>query len=61
MTELYPHGWVEEGSGAPIRTVLQPLGTRHVPQGSPWGGYDPCGLVRTGHDSAEWGRQDLLF
>lgn len=36
--DAYPSGW--KRPGAPIRTVRDPHGTRHVPGRSPWGGYD---------------------
>lgn len=38
VTPLYPPGWVE--AGGPVRTARSSLGTRHVPNGTPFGGYD---------------------
>lgn len=38
LTEHYPAAWQHDG--APIRTQRTPLGTRHVPGRSPFGGYD---------------------
>jgi len=35
---LYPPGWLEDGG--PIRTARTPPGTRHVPDRTPYGGYD---------------------
>lgn len=34
----YPTEW--QVPGAPVRTLRQPMGTRHVPGRSPFGGYD---------------------
>jgi hypothetical protein len=34
----FPAGWLE--AGGPIRTEREPMGTRHVPGRTPWGGYD---------------------
>jgi hypothetical protein len=34
----YPISW--QVPGAPIRTLREPMGTRHVPSASPFGGYD---------------------
>lgn len=35
---VYPDGWLE--AGGPIRTVREPMGTRHVAGRTPYGGYD---------------------
>ena len=35
---LLPPGWLH--GGGPIRTLRTAPGTRHVPQATPWGGYD---------------------
>lgn len=45
---VHPPGWLE--AGGPIRTLRQPMGTRHVPFATPWGGYDMA--VITGEDLA---------
>jgi len=36
----YPTDWQVEG--APVLTERAPMGTRHVPGYSPWGGFDLC-------------------
>lgn len=36
--------------GTPIITERTPLGTRHVPGGSPWGGYDLSATALDDHD-----------
>jgi len=41
----YPTGWLE--SSGPIRTRRQRYGTRHVPNHTPFGGYDLCGEVQS--------------
>ena len=43
VNDRYPHGWLE--SGGPIRTRRRGYGTRHVPNRTPFGGYDLCGEV----------------
>jgi len=40
---LLPDGWDEVGG--PIRTRRDPMGRRHVPRRTPWGGYDLCGAI----------------
>jgi hypothetical protein len=41
---IYPGGWLE--SGGPVRTSRSAHGTRHIPNGTGFGGYDLCGEVR---------------
>lgn len=43
LNNLYPAGWLE--SGGPIRTLRTGVGTRHVPERTPFGGYDMCGEI----------------
>jgi len=43
VIEHYPAEW--QVSGAPVRTEREPVGSRHVPGYSPWGGFD-MGVVR---------------
>lgn len=38
VNAVYPAGWL--GAGGPIRTLREKYGTRHVPNATPWGGYD---------------------
>ncbi|WP_284986814.1 DUF6349 family protein [Arthrobacter sp. fls2-241-R2A-172] len=38
IPEDYPTDW--QYPGAPVRTLREPMGSRHVPGRSPWGGYD---------------------
>lgn len=40
IEENYPPAW--QIPGAPVRTLRQPMGTRHVAGRSPLGGYDLC-------------------
>lgn len=39
----YPAEW--QVPAAPILTVRQKFGTRHVPRRSPWGGFDLCAVI----------------
>ncbi|MFL6138827.1 MAG: DUF6349 family protein [Frankiaceae bacterium] len=41
VTALYPPVWLE--TGGPIRTRRKPPGTRHVPERTPFGGWDLTG------------------
>lgn len=43
VSALYPAGWLE--TGGPIRTRRTSPGTRHVPERTPYGGYDMCGEI----------------
>lgn len=43
LSESYPPDW--QVPAAPILTMRQGFGTRHVPGRSPWGGFDMCGGV----------------
>lgn len=50
-------------AGAPIITERTPHGTRHVPGGSPWGGYDLSSTALTaaqGEDRAETMRREAI-
>lgn len=38
VTAIYPQGWLE--AGGPVRTLRTGRGTRHVPDRTPYGGYD---------------------
>jgi hypothetical protein len=38
VNSVYPPGWLE--AGGPVRTLREPVGTRHVPGGTMFGGYD---------------------
>lgn len=51
VDELYPAGWLE--AGGPIRTARGPLGTRHVPDGTGFGGYELSANDPTGDVDAE--------
>jgi hypothetical protein len=43
VDDVYPADWLK--TGGPIRTRRAPLGTRHVPHRTGFGGYDLCGAI----------------
>lgn len=54
VNQLYPPGWLEHGG--PIRTERPRGGTRHVPDRTPFGGYDLAATNTTTPDNTTAGR-----
>lgn len=57
LNVLYPEGWVEQGG--PIKTWREWMGGRHVPNRTPFGGYD-VGIMREGAQE-RWEEQCRRF
>lgn len=56
----YPDGWIESGV-APNWTIRQPHGTRHVPDGGLFGGYDLARTIKPAGAAVALGTQGELF
>ncbi len=48
VNAIYPEGWLE--AGGPVRTLRSGRGTRHVPDRTPYGGYDVAAVAPGGED-----------
>lgn len=59
IDRLYPNQWVERHG--PVLTRRSPIGTRHVPNRAPTGGYDMAGAIEEAPSTTPEPTQQSLF